>query len=215
VSIAQLKSPPQNQDNELSMSTKSVTRFYLARHGETEWNRERRLQGRLDSPLTQAGQLQAQQLGNRLLDKKIDLIIASPLGRASRTAMLCQKILQVDWRADEALQERHFGDWQQRIFDDLSDCPDFHSVFFKVTDIAPPNGETGTACGRRVEQALRRIASDYDSHNILIVTHGDAIRCFLAILEYGSECDAYSQSGNGHDYAVGFCHQSQSFKLLE
>ncbi|MCI2284085.1 histidine phosphatase family protein [Colwellia sp. MSW7] len=67
------------------------TRLYLARHGETLWNRTRRLQGQLDSELTDLGNLQSAQIADELVTKNIQLIISSPLGRAVKSATICQK----------------------------------------------------------------------------------------------------------------------------
>ncbi|PWK46357.1 histidine phosphatase family protein, partial [Pleionea mediterranea] len=69
--------------------------FYLARHGETEWNRIKRLQGRLDSPLTEQGIQQANDLAASMTNYSVDAVITSPLLRARRTAEICQQQLNV------------------------------------------------------------------------------------------------------------------------
>lgn len=61
-------------------------RVFLVRHGQTRWNLEHRLQGQLDSPLTDEGVRQAKSVGERLIDREITTVCASPLGRALRTA---------------------------------------------------------------------------------------------------------------------------------
>ena len=63
-----------------------LARFFLARHGETVWNRERKYQGQSDVPLTDEGRIQAKSLSERLKDEKIDVIYASDLGRTMETA---------------------------------------------------------------------------------------------------------------------------------
>ena len=197
------------------MSNKSTTEFLLARHGETEWNRIRRLQGRLDSPLSQAGQSQALTLAESMQNCGVDLILSSPLGRARETAKVCQEVLTLDLHLDEGLQERHFGQWQSQYFDELSHHDNFEAVFFQVTDRAPPGGESGVECGDRISKVLCSIANSFQQRKFLIVTHGDAIRCFLASLSQQGECDAYSQYGNGRVFPVNYCHQKNEFSVLE
>jgi len=194
------------------MPKKSTTHFFLARHGETEWNRVRRLQGTLDSPLSPAGILQAKALARSCADKNIELVVSSPLGRACKTAELCSPLLGSNMLIDPSLIERHFGRWQSEYFDDLSDHKHFEHIFFRVTDKAPPGGESGIDCGRRIAQALQSIADNEQQKRILVITHGDAIRCFMAMLEQQSQCDAYSQYGNGKVFSVAFCHRQRQFE---
>lgn len=186
----------------------------MARHGETEWNQLRRLQGRLDSPLTTQGIEQAKALAVNLSTQNIHRIISSPLGRALNTAKLCQQELQIQIEIEQELQERHFGDWQDQLFDELSNQANFKSVFFEVTDDSPPSGESGHACGLRIWQSLVKTAEKFPSENLLIITHGDAIRCFLSRLNQTGAVDAYSQYGNGRVFELNYIHVSKEFVLV-
>lgn len=192
----------------------TITTIYLARHGETEWNQVRRLQGRLDSPLNEQGIQQAQSLAQSLVECELERIICSPLGRAIATAEQCRQSLGKELIVEKQLQERDFGDWQACLFDDLRDEPNFESVFFKVTDKAPPKGESGTACGNRIRDCLTSIAKQYPSQKLLIISHGDAIRCFLSQLNKSGAVDAYSQYGNGSVFELNYLHQSEQFILV-
>ncbi|WP_444995163.1 histidine phosphatase family protein [Aliikangiella sp. IMCC44359] len=191
------------------MNDSLLTYFYLARHGETEWNKLRRLQGQLDSALTANGIDQAALLGRNLLGKNIQKIISSPLKRAQHTAEICQQMLLVDLELDSRFVERDFGLWQSAYFDDISVEDDFEKIFFQVNHISPPKGESGIACANRIKNGLVAIAEQTSETNLLVVTHGDAIRCLLATLSKQSECDAYSQYGNGRIFLVKFCHRTQ------
>lgn len=191
-----------------------TTKLYLARHGETEWNLYKKLQGRLDSPLTEAGKHQANQLGQRLLAENVHKIYASPLGRASQTALRCKAVLSVDLEYEDELQERHFGDWQSSFFDDLDGHKHFHDIFFKVTHESPPNGESGVACAQRIQNCLNLIVAQHSQQNLLVVTHGDAIRCFMSLITKESGVDAYSQYGNGKIFEIDFCHDAESYRFL-
>ena len=90
---------------ELEKKIRMHQTFYLARHGETQWNTIKRLQGRLDSPLTERGKLQAQVLGQSLQNQGIELIVSSALFRAANTAASCQQILGCPHHIIEDLTE--------------------------------------------------------------------------------------------------------------
>lgn len=190
------------------------TTIYLARHGETEWNRIRRLQGRLDSPLTPQGIEQANLLAKKMLDCDVDRIISSPLGRAVATAEYCQRRLKRELTVESQLQERDFGAWQERLFDELCDHADFESVFFQVTKQAPPDGEPGVTCGIRIWNCLSSLAKQYPSKRLLVISHGDAIRCFFSQINQTGAVDAYSQYGNGKVFELNFLHINEEFVLV-
>jgi broad specificity phosphatase PhoE len=91
-----------------------IAEIYLLRHGETEWNAERRFQGGLDSPLTARGIEQAQLCGRKLAETvdKVDALVASPLGRARQTAAIVRSFGDYpDTRLDSRLAELSLGCW--------------------------------------------------------------------------------------------------------
>jgi broad specificity phosphatase PhoE len=195
------------------MNKKQTTQFILARHGETKWNRLRRLQGHLNSELTQTGIEQASELASCIANDSIEILFSSPLERALNTAKICQNKLSLKLVVNNALVERHFGDWQGAFFDELTQKPHFEKIFSQVTEHKPPSGEAGLDCGVRISQALAEIAMTQLERKILVITHGDAIRCFLATLAQESQCDAYSQYGNGKTFPVEFCHLTNEFSF--
>jgi broad specificity phosphatase PhoE len=75
--------------NQCLVQAPGLEQVVLARHGETEWNRVRRRQGQLDSPLTERGLMQARALATCVAALSVDAIVASPLGRAAATAAVC------------------------------------------------------------------------------------------------------------------------------
>ncbi len=190
-----------------------VTHLYIARHGETEWNRIKRLQGRLNSPLTDTGVEQARELADQVSKLKINRIIHSPLGRARDTAILCAESINVDCSSEESLVERDFGDWQGQLFDEFRSLSEFSDVFLHCTQTAPPNGESGIDCGNRLRTALENIAQTHRGESILIITHGDMIRCFMNMMGQTAQVDAYSQFGNGQLFPLVYDHQQQQLRL--
>ena len=88
-----------------------MTRLYLTRHGQTEWNVERRMQGQQDSPLTELGKEQAKWLGERLHDVGLDVIFSSSSGRAIRTAEIIRGTRKISIIPSDNLREIALGQW--------------------------------------------------------------------------------------------------------
>ena len=93
--------------------------WYLLRHGETEWNKSSRLQGQLDSPLTALGRLHATASAKLLARLGVDVIYASPLGRARETVALMRKLLPQPVIFDDRLKEWSGGDWSGELHADI------------------------------------------------------------------------------------------------
>lgn len=176
----------------------AICKILLARHGETEWNLMRKLQGNQDSPLTAKGRQQAANLA-AAIQQPIDFCYTSHLGRAKTTAELCLDVLNCNIFPQQlvTLEERDFGDWQGQLFELLRQEIDFVPVFNKVGHQAPPQGESGLACGERIVSALLNIGQQHQGQVGLVVTHGEAIRCLLALLGKPLTQDAFSCITNG------------------
>jgi broad specificity phosphatase PhoE len=89
----------------------NTTRFGLIRHAQTEWNREKKIQGHSDSPLTADGERQASSWGRRLLQFPWDRILASDSGRALTTAERINAFLKIPLETDPRLREQDWGQW--------------------------------------------------------------------------------------------------------
>jgi len=85
------------------------TLIYIVRHGETEWNLMGKQQGHMDSPLTDRGTQQANALANGLINRGIEFIYSSDLGRAMETAKIINTSLDLSIQTDKRLRERHLG----------------------------------------------------------------------------------------------------------
>ena len=103
--------------------------IYLLRHGQTLWNREGRIQGHRDSPLTRTGIAQAEAMGRALNaeigDPRPWAMVASPLGRAWQTAVIVAEVLGLDPRGIEheaCLAEMGFGAWEGRTYDEIDEA---------------------------------------------------------------------------------------------
>jgi broad specificity phosphatase PhoE len=139
-----------------------VTLILLARHGETEWNRELRFQGHADEPLNDTGRRQAGELAARLSTEPIAAVYASDLRRASETAEIVARTLDLPFRLDSRLREIDVGSWQGRTREEI--------------DGAAWDGETYDRHRLRVVAAVREIARSHPGDCVLVVAHGGTLR---------------------------------------
>lgn len=162
-----------------------MLRIYITRHGQTQWNQERRLQGWKDAPLTELGIKQAEELGNRI--KKIDLdhIYCSPLGRTKKTAEIALDGKNIPLSLDERLKEINMGDWEGIDAEKVKENhPKHYNLFWNSPDkYEPDTGESYIDIYDRVTDALDEIISKHSDENILIISHGCASKVMLAYFE--------------------------------
>jgi probable phosphoglycerate mutase len=150
-----------------------MTTILLARHGETDWNAERRVQGHSDTPLNETGRAQARALGDELAEEPFDAVYSSDLLRAHETARIVAQRRGLEVTAIRDLRERHFGTWEGLTDDEiLVRFPEAHSG-------AWGDGETRDEMAQRVFDALQRIAETHPSGRVLVVSHGGPLRAVL------------------------------------
>jgi broad specificity phosphatase PhoE len=161
----------------------SAASVYLARHGQTAYNLERRFQGHLPVPLDDTGREQAADLAERASAGagRIPFVSlwCSPLLRARETADIVAKRLGLEPREEPRLMETDAGDWTDRLFTDVqAEDPDGFAGFIEGRpDFGFPGGETFAQQGIRVAAALADIErSDLPA---LVVCHGVVIRIAL------------------------------------
>jgi isoleucyl-tRNA synthetase/broad specificity phosphatase PhoE len=159
----------------------------LVRHGETEWNKEERLQGGdADIELSEAGVRQAEELAKTLKGRRFDAILSSDLKRAVRTAEILSKELDVPFvgRWPE-LNERIYGEWcGKRKKDMLEKYPAaVEGVNMSLHHGTSDGGETLSQFLARMEQAYERLVTEHAGKNVLVVTHGGGVRALAAIAE--------------------------------
>ncbi len=155
-----------------------AARLCLVRHGETDWNAERRLQGHLDIPLNARGLAQAASTARGLSSTRFDAVYCSDLARTRQTAeaILSGRDTRTTLQAD--LRERHYGIFQGKTYDEVaSSLPDDYRRFKnREADYAfPGGGESLAAFARRVEAALVAIALRHTGKDVLVVTHGGVL----------------------------------------
>lgn len=190
------------------------THLYLARHGETQWNKVYRFQGQLDSNLTTRGEQQSQIIADNIKHNAIDLIASSPLPRALSSAKICQQTISVPLVNVPALMERDLGEWQGQYIKDIKRSHHYHEILNQFTTLAPPDGESAIECGTRIYKALSCLVEQNESKNILVIFHGEALRCFLAKLGWSSSDNAYQLFDNGCIIPITYQHDSKHFQHI-
>lgn len=154
----------------------STTTLVLMRHGETSWNRERRIMGDLDIPLTEQGRAQCEAAASVLADLAIDRIVASPLMRAAESAAIVARALDLPVSHDARLVEVRFGEWQGKSYEEVGNDPRYRAYAEDPIVHPTPGGETAVDVQRR---GLEGLASAAPGECVLFVTHGDIIRTLL------------------------------------
>jgi probable phosphoglycerate mutase len=157
-----------------------VTTLLLARHGETDWNAERRWQGHSDPPLNERGREQARELAAAL--DGVDVIYTSDLARARETAEILGARLGVEARPDPRLRERSFGAWEGKTWDELEeDFADALERWRAGETHGPEDAERYGDFSRRVESFLENVLDRHPAERVLVVGHGGSIRAIHAL----------------------------------
>jgi len=150
----------------------------LVRHGETEWNREGRIQGyHADSPLTASGHAQARLLAERLAREHVDALHSSDAGRTRQTAAPIGAATGLKVVYDAALRERNYGVFEGRTYQEVErEYPDAFQKF-RTRDpyYVPPSGESAVQFRDRVIAALERIAAGIAGKCVAVITHGGVL----------------------------------------
>lgn len=164
---------------------KSMLEIYLTRHGETEWNKVRRMQGQKDSPLTELGIKQAKWLAERLEGKEFSYIYTSPLGRAKTTADILNEPLGAKMVIDDRLKEISLGDWEGRDLDELvRDWAEDNDAFwhrpkaFKMAD-----KEDFKQVRDRAADFFESLIRQHGSGKILVVAHAIILKGLLNYIQ--------------------------------
>ena len=155
-------------------------RVYFLRHGETDWNVLRRLQGSIDTPLNKTGIDQAVGWRPYFDGLRLAGVYSSALDRALHTALLATGRPAC---IIEEFNERAFGEWQGRTWPELENTVTELDLRWHDNAFCPPGGESRAELFARVKTALDEILSSHDTDDeVLIVAHGASGHAILAML---------------------------------
>ncbi len=150
------------------------TRIIAIRHGETTWNVDTRIQGRLDIPLSANGRWQAERLAGALRDEPLAAIYASDLARAWETAQYVGHTKGMAVTKEVGLRERGFGDFEGKTFAEIEVLLPEQSLRWRKRDpeFSPAGGESLTDLHHRVIHTVQRLAAQHPGELIALVGHG-------------------------------------------
>ncbi len=163
----------------------------LIRHGETEYNSIKKIQGSLDSPLTKQGEEQCRRLGRYLSARpeyaRIDEWICSPQGRAVQSSELIREAMQSlpEMRLDERIREIHCGELEGHLMPDVD--PEILRSLRNDPGFAYPGGESINDVVERArdfwsELWPRLLSVSQDDYRVVIVSHGNFLRCLSSVI---------------------------------
>lgn len=165
-----------------------MTKIYLIRHGQSEWNLLYKIQGQKDAPLTDLGKEQARKLGERLVGEKIDIIYSSDLSRALETARIISSIVNKPVVAINEFREINFGPWEGLTLKEIRNkFKEEYSIWMSSPEKFRLEGaETLEALKRRVMSYVNKIIKENKDKNIAIVSHNATLKVIiLSLLNIG------------------------------
>lgn len=164
----------------------SDRRLILLRHGQTDWNAGGRMQGQLDTELTDLGRMQAKEAARELISHDPRAIIASDLRRAHDTALILGEASGMPVTCDARLRETHLGDWQGMTATEVdAGYPGARARWRADPRFTPPGGESKVAVAARGTELVRELVRtdpEWPGHAIVLVAHGGLIAGLTAAL---------------------------------
>ncbi len=166
-----------------------MTRFWLVRHGETNWNVEGRYQGTTDISLNDRGKSQAESLGQLLAANGVPFqaVFSSHLCRARETAGIIARFLDLPVFVDNRLREIELGEWEGELFTEIREqFPE--SVKERLTNAArtrAPGGESAMEVALRMSEAAADIAACHPGEDVILVGHGFSLAVLAAVANGG------------------------------
>lgn len=161
-----------------------LTKLYLLRHGETDWNQKSIFQGQTDIDLNESGQNDARKAVEIFKDIKINQIYSSDLKRAQNTALMISENKNLEIQIDKQLREISFGDWEGLKFKEIKN--QFPKM---ITDwqqdplhYSPPAGEKLIDFKKRIVNFFKKMIQKNKGDKILVVTHGGVIKVYLTAI---------------------------------
>ncbi len=155
--------------------------LYLVRHGQTDWNAERRWQGERDLPLNEEGLRQAEAVAGAFRAVRVDRVFSSDLRRARDTAAALAQATGAPHVVLPSLRERAFGRWEGRTNEEiLREYPDEMAQYQKDRDLfTPPGGQSWADFAPTAVRAVETIGVDHTDQHLAIVAHGGPFRAFI------------------------------------
>lgn len=158
-----------------------MTKIYLIRHGESEWNKLSMIQGQQNTKLTELGKIQAKRLGARLIEEKVDLIYTSDLERAYMTGKIIAEEIQKPLIVAEALREIKFGPWEGLALTEIKEkFKDEYGLWMREPhNLTMEGAERLEDLKTRSMQFINELVESNKGKNIGIVSHSATLKTIL------------------------------------
>jgi len=190
-----------------------MKQLYIFRHGQTDWNKIHKFQGRTDIHLNEQGQQDALKLAEQLIPFNLELIITSDLSRAMQTALIVNMKTGAPMKIDPRLQEVFMGEGETKSYDEAKEIwgADTIKNWYDLTHpFHFPGGESKQEVQKRVISALKDIVATEKATRIGISTHGHVLLMIMAYIDL--------QKANGMKIPNGsfvelFTDDGESFKI--
>ena len=155
-----------------------MTRLLLLRHGQSTWNAEARWQGWADPPLSELGEVQAEQAAGHLRALELTAVASSDLVRARRTAEILAEACGLGpVVVHRGLRERNVGAWSGLTFEEIdAGWPGLLALYRSGSYTRPPGGEDSESLVARTAAALGEVAEQLRGESVLTISHGGVIR---------------------------------------
>ena len=183
----------------------NMTRLFLIRHGQTDWNLQGRWQGHYDEPLNAQGVRESKLVAQRFERETtaFSAVFCSDLQRAKQTAQGLADQLELPLHVLPELREIDVGYWSGLTHKDITEkYPHELNLVETGHDVPRGGGETRTQFHNRISTALNEMRRLYANHNILVITHGGCIRAMLTLTHTNPNPGQHSVS-NGITIANG------------
>lgn len=166
------------------LNVEQSTLLYLVRHGETDWNVANRFQGQADTPLNGRGHSQGAALARYFVEQPIHRVYSSDLQRAKDTASYISMAKGLETEILPELREISFGIWEGMTRSEIwKQYPDQIRLWQEDPNkLAVPGAETYPVAQKRLCQTVKKLVATHWGENIVVVSHGGAIRLLLTAL---------------------------------
>lgn len=183
-------------------------RLYLLRHGETDWNKQKRVQGHSDIPLNEYGKFLAKETAKALKKISFHAAYTSPLQRAKETADIVLGERKISLYEDPRIMEIGFGEAEGMCYTEenpTQESEEFHNFFSKPHQYkVPQGGESFQQLEQRVSDFLDELylKQQYQDKTILISTHGAAVTEMLNLMKRQSSLERFWENGVPKNCAI-------------
>ena len=194
--------------------------LYIIRHGKTEWNKDKRLQGSVDIPLAEEGRRLAVISSAAMSTITFDRIYSSPLSRAYETACILRGDRKLDIIIDERLRELSFGDAEGRCFPELAgDDSCTFRYFFDRPELYTPveHGETLEELCKRAASFMQEeiLPLEQNCERVLIVAHGAINKALMRFIKQQEIADFWDGGLQRNCGVIRLKLEQQSFTILD